>query len=151
MSSIIIETPYNKISIPLYDKITVITGDSATGKTKMINLLDSIKKTYKNDTSIKANINLDSVVIVTDKYTLNLMEKTNETNKIVFIDRGNVVLDRDSIEFIHESNNIFIIMGHRNISGITSQDAILGLKHDGITYSCYQIYEYGIMNPKDIV
>ena len=43
-SKIMIKTHYNTIVIPIYDKISVITGDSATGKTKMLRLLNSIRK-----------------------------------------------------------------------------------------------------------
>ena len=150
-SKIIIKTHYNTIVIPIYDKISVITGDSATGKTKMLRLLNSIKKSVDSGEKIESNIQLDDIVIINDKYTLDLTIKCDIKGKIIFIDRGNILLDDENIKFLHESNNIFIVMGHRNITGITSQDAILGLDHDGINFTCYQIYEKGILYPRDII
>ena len=82
---------------------------------------------------------------------MDLTIKCDIKGKIIFIDRGNILLDDENIKFLHESNNIFIVMGHRNITGITSQDAILGLDHDGINFTCYQIYEKGILYPRDII
>lgn len=51
------------------------------------------------------------------------------------------------LTFLYDSKNIFIIIGHRNVSELTSQDAVLAMKCDGNNYICEQIYKNGILNP----
>ncbi|MDD6223605.1 MAG: hypothetical protein PUB18_01215 [bacterium] len=43
-----IKTEETELYIPIYDKVTVITGNSATGKTKMMKFLYACKQAKKN-------------------------------------------------------------------------------------------------------
>lgn len=140
-----------EISIPIYDKITVITGDSATGKTKMINFIKACLNSVRNQAEIETSINLDDIIIIDDKYTMESVIKNDEKKKIIFIDRFNILVDKNILQFIQKSQNIFILIGHRNLSELTMQDAVLIMKHDGHSYRCSQLYEHGILNPAEKV
>lgn len=144
-----IKTEETVLHIPIYDKITVITGDSATGKTKMMNFLKACKSAKKNNEKIEASINLEDILLVFDEDTIKLLIENKEEGKIIFIDRFNTMQSKELIEFVNESKNIFIIMGHRNVSELTSQDAVLNMKCDGNSYKCEQIYGNGILNPTE--
>ena len=142
-----IKTEESVLHIPIYDKITVITGDSATGKTKMMNFLKACKRAKKNNTKIESSVNLDDILLVFDEDTIKLIIEKKEKDRIIFIDRFNTVYSEKLEKFMTESKNIFIIMGHRNTSELTSQDAVLNMKCNGNNYECEQIYKNGILNP----
>lgn len=146
-NGIFIKTEETELNIPIYDRITVITGDSATGKTKMMKFLDACKKAKKNQIKIEANVNIDDIILVDDEYTLQLMIEKNESKKIIFIDRFNTLFSDELLKFMSKSDNMFIIMGHRNVSELTSQDAVLNMICDGNNYRCEQVYKNGILNP----
>ena len=150
-NGIYIKTEEAELYIPIYDKITVITGDSATGKTKMMGFLRACKNAMKNNIKIESTINLNDILLVSDEDTLNLLIKKGENGKIIFIDRFNSLFCEEVLKFMTNSKNIFIIMGHRNISELTSQDAVLNMKCDGTNYYCEQIYKNGILNPVERV
>lgn len=144
-----IKTEETVLHIPIYDKITVITGDSATGKTKMMNFLKACKSAKKNNTKIESSVNIDDILLVFDEDTLKLIMEKKEEGRIIFIDRFNTMQSQEIAKFMDESKNIFIIMGHRNVSELTSQDAVLNMKCDGNNYQCEQIYINGILNPTE--
>lgn len=144
---IYIKTENSELHIPIYDKITVITGNSSTGKTKMVSFLKACKSSKRNGANIESSIPLDDIVLISDEYTLNLMMAGNEKNKIIFIDRFNILATNELMQFMHTSNNLFIILGHRNITELTSQDAVLSMQCTGNSYICKQMYKNGIMHP----
>ena len=147
-NGIYIKTEETELHIPIYDKITVITGDSATGKTKMMHFLKACKSANKkNQAKVESSVNIDDIILITDEYTSKLMIDKQESGKIIFIDRFNNLLSEELKEFIYESKNIFVLLGHRNVSELTSQDAVLCMKCDGNNYKCEQIYKYGILKP----
>lgn len=146
-NGIYIKTEGTELHIPIYDKITVITGDSATGKTKMMGFLKACKNARKNNVKIESSIDMDDILLVTDEDMLKMIIRTNEHEKIIFIDRFNNIYSQELLTFMNHSKNIFVIMGHRNISELTSQDAVLAMKCDGNNYSCEQIYKNGILHP----
>lgn len=154
MDRIFIRTKEDEtLDIPLYDKVTVLTGDSATGKTKMLGWLSACKSVSKENPNeiVETSVNLEDITIITSEEMVKSLLKGEYYHKIIFIDRFMLWANTDLIEYIYNSENIYIILGHRNTSEITSQDAVLGLRHDGKNYTCYQIYENGLFNPKDII
>ncbi len=118
---------------------------------KFFNFLRALKSVQKHGGKeiLESTIDISTIELVNDESFAELILQQNIEEKIIFIDRMNVFLSPQLKSFIHNSNNLFILMGHRNISELTSQDAVLGLKHDGINYECYQIYKNGILNPTD--
>ena len=146
-TGIYIKTEETELHIPIYDKITVITGDSATRKTKMMGFLKACKNARKNNTKIESSIEINDILLVSDEDMLKMIIEKNESKKIIFIDRFNNVYSEELLTFMNDSKNIFIIMGHRNISELTSQDAVLAMKCDGNNYRCEQVYKNGILHP----
>lgn len=147
MTNIKIETIIGEsIDIPLYDKVTVITGNSSSGKTKMINWLKACKKVPKE---VKySSIDLNNIIIISDEDDIEHIINSQTSGNYIFIDHYSFLENNvDLYNFIRKSKNIFIIMGHRNTSGLTSQDAVLMMEHDGKHYVCKQIYPNGIFKP----
>lgn len=145
--TIFIRTDESSLEIPIYDKISVITGDSSTGKTKMMQFLKACKNAWRNNVKIESNINLKDIILVDNEYTLESVIIRKESGKFIFIDRFNILVNNDILNFMKDSKNIFVIIGHRNISELTSQDAVLRMKCDGNNYICEQIYKHGILYP----
>lgn len=137
--------------IPLYDKVTVITGESATGKTKMLDWLKACKVAYTSNEIIESSVNLEDIIVVQDREMVDSLIQLNVECKIIFIDRVSLFHSLALAEFIQSSKNLFILLGHRNVTELTSQDAVLGLRHDGKHYNCYQIYENGLFSPTEII
>ena len=108
-TGIYIKTEQTELHIPIYDKITVITGDSATGKTKMMRFLKACKNARKNNVKIESSIDMDDILLVTDEDMLKMIIRTNEHEKIIFIDRFNNVYSEELLTFMNDSKNIFII------------------------------------------
>lgn len=143
----------NSLYIPIKDKISVITGNSASGKTKMINWLIACKKVIKYNPNeiIECSTNLDDIEILTNENDIKALLDNKYNNKIIFIDRLNLYITEQLLDYMRDSKNIYIVTGHRNISEITGQDAVLGMKHDGKNYICYLIYENGLMKPTELI
>ena len=146
-NGIYIKTEDSELHIPIYDKITIITGDSATGKIKMMRFLKAYKNARKNNTKIESTINLNDILLVSDENMINLIMDKKEHEKIIFIDRFHTIYSKKLVTFMNESKNIFIIIGHRNVSELTSQDAVLTMRCDGTNYYCEQIYKNRLLHP----
>ena len=151
MNNIEIETKIGEtLRIPIFDRITVITGNSSTGKTKLIKWLKACKM-VPNDI-VKTTIDLNKVVFITEQNDMDYVMNKGLEDYIVFIDHYSFFEDNNELRnFILYSKNIFIVIGHRNTSALTSQDAILYLDYDGMHYTCKQVYENGPLNPAVII
>lgn len=147
MNDIIIKTKAgDSLEIPIYDKVTVITGNSSSGKTKMIRWLQACLRVPEEVTY--STVRLEDILVISENESLQFIMNNNTVNKYIFIDHYSFVANNKGlIEFITESNNKFIIIGHRNTSGLTSQDAVLRMRHDGRCFICEQIYSKGILKP----
>lgn len=153
MSSIIIKTKDGTtMELPIYDKITVITGDSATGKTKLIKWIQSCKNVYKDNPAeiIEHTMDLNDIIIIDSKESVDNLLTSDYSYKYIFIDRFNTLNTKELTNYVINSNNVFILIGHGNIEEYASQDAVLGIKHDGKHYGFYQIYKYGLFKPMKI-
>lgn len=133
------------IFIPINDKVSIIKGDSATGKTKMINYLNML---LSEPSEIKyCNMNYNNIIICKDKKEFNIFIESSKIhgikNKVVIIDRFDTMSDdEDIINFIAESQNVFIVCAHRPFDQCGyNTSSMLGLKHDGINYEAYQLFK----------
>lgn len=133
MDKLIIKSnPGIEVSIELRGKITVITGDSASGKSYICNHISKLKAISLS--RIQTNVPLQNIVIWSNSNDIDSTVK----DKIVIIDRYDyIALENKEIEgIIHNSNNIFILMAH----GILPESinvpatALLVLKHIGNKY-----------------
>lgn len=140
---IIESTAGERVQIPINNKVTILTCDSATGKTKLI---EFIKMLIYDRSQIKyASIDrvYDKVIVCQKKdEVLNLISKST-VNKIIFIDRFDTMSsNEDIINYMNESSNIFIVAAHKAFKQCGySTDSMLGLKHDGTNYKAYKLFE----------
>lgn len=131
------------VEIPINNKVTILTGDSATGKTKLIRFI----KLLLSDSAEIKQTSIDNVcnkVIVCESKddVLRLIDE-KVCNKIIIIDRFDIMSsDKKIIEFMKESSNIFIVAAHKDFDQCGySTDSMLGLKHDGVHYKAYKLFE----------
>ncbi len=141
------------MDLPIYDKVSVITGYSATGKTKLLNWIKACKELYSiNPKDItECSKNFDDILIITTKEECKSLLLAGYSHKIIFIDRFNYISNEELNNFVINSENIFILVGHGNTANFASQDAILGVRYEKGEYHFYQIYENGILNATDII
>lgn len=114
--SILIKTKSFTVDIRIPSLISVVTGDSSTGKTLMLNLLKDLQNagSYK---VVESNIELDDIIICTDQNDISylLMHKDELVGKTIFIDRYDMYYSEDLTKFIKKSPNRFILMSHTRV------------------------------------
>lgn len=141
-----------EIRIPINNKVSIITGDSATGKTKMIRCLKDVLKDKSEVTAV--TINLDDVLVCMNAEEFYSVVKENITDKIIFIDRFDTVDINKIIDFLRESNNVFVICAHKEIPKCGySIESMLGLFHDGKCYEAKRLFSSpsDFMNNKEVL
>ncbi|MBR1453978.1 MAG: hypothetical protein IJ593_04980 [Lachnospiraceae bacterium] len=152
MVNTIIDCEYLHIYIPITDKVLVICGNSGTGKTKMLDDIIAIKNMVEthdiDESTIKCYRNIRDIKVVKDITGFRDIMELNTKNKIIFVDHATTLLALDNDDngfgkFIEDSPNLFILLGHGILPHLVSEDAVLGLKAEGNTYTAYQIYQYG--------
>ena len=140
---IIESTAGEKVQIPINNKVTILTGDSATGKTKLMRF---IKMLMYDKSEIKyASISevYDKVEVCQSKDEVLSLISKGVVNKIIFIDRFDTMSNNeDIINYMDDSSNIFIVAAHKAFKQCGySTDSMLGLKHDGTNYEAYKLFE----------
>lgn len=111
----------------IYRNITIIKGDSATGKTTLIDMIQSYQENAEaSGVSVISKCNC--VVLTANNWELNL---SAINNSIVFIDEGNPFIN--STAFAHavkESSNYFVIASRNNLFTLPySITEIYGIKN----------------------
>lgn len=118
--------------------ITIIKGDSATGKTTLV---DMIREYYENGISSGIEITCDKTCAVLEgrdwKAVLNTMKE-----RIIFIDEGNSFVK--STEFsrsVQESDNYFVIVTREGLENLPySVEEIYGIRESGKYATLKQTY-----------
>lgn len=148
---IIVQNKKIKYDFELKRNITVIRGDSATGKTALV---DMIREYYENGEDSGIDLRCDK--------TCTVLEGRNWKNQlalytdcIVFIDEGNPFVA--SIEFasaIQKTDNYYVIVTRESISALAySAEEIYGIRNSGKYGRLKQTYNemYYIYNVETIV
>lgn len=128
------------IIIPLNNKVSILTGDSATGKTKLINYIGDL---LKDTSEIKnSSINIKNIKVCHNEEDVIELMKRNIKNNIIIIDRFDTMSNEDNImEFIRESSNYFIVAAHKEFKQCGySTDSMLGLNYNDLTYKAYKLF-----------
>ena len=130
--------------------ITILKGDSATGKTTLIDMIQA----YQND-SASSGVSITSTcpcfVLTSNNWELNL---SAINNSIVFIDEGNAFVNsKDFAKATKESTNYYVIATRNNLFNLPySITEIYGIKNiSGNKYqqtkrlysSFYKLYDKG--------
>lgn len=123
-----------EIDIPINAKVTILAGDDADDKTKMIRSISTILRLPHEIAS--CSVDKSKIVIVKDMDAYRLLINQKQTEDyIVFIDKFDLTDFRESIPFIKDSNNYFIICAHRTLPSCSQEaDSILEMHHDGLRY-----------------
>lgn len=150
---IIVQSAHLKYELDVKRNITIIKGDSATGKTT---LADMIREYVLNgsDTGISVSCDVSCRLIEGNTWQeqLNMI-----TQSIVFIDEGNsFVASKDFANAVKDSTNYFVIITRENLHALPYSIAeIYGIKSSGkynraiSTY--HELYNiYGTVSDKEI-
>lgn len=129
-----------EIKIPINNKVTIITGDAATGKTKMIHCISDLLKDKSE--IIETTITPESVIVCKDTDDVKTLVNGEEKGKIIFIDRYDSIEDvKPLISFIRETSNLFVIIAHKDVPQCGyDYSSILDMHHDGIKYEAKRLF-----------
>ena len=131
--------------------ITIIRGDSATGKTTLINM---VREFYQNgiDSGIDVKCDIRCVVLEGNDWEIDL-QKFDKC--LVFIDEGNKFIT--SLEFakkIQETNNYYVIVTRESLPALPySVEEVYGIRDSGKYGTIKKIYNelYGIYSSRKIM
>lgn len=151
-----VENSFLRYDFEIKRNITVIRGDSATGKTTLIEMIDSYNK-FGNDSGIKVNCSKKCVVLSGQNWKRDL-ELIGDS--IVFIDEFNrFTSTTDFANAIKGTDNYYVIVSRQKLSNLPySVHEIYGIRNSGkynhlekmfTENEFYQIYEDGFL--KEIV
>ena len=136
----------NKVqfTIDIERNITIIQGESASGKTTLVDLIAMYAR-YGKNSGVTVNSKVGVTVCNTDMWEA-FIEKTH--NSIIFIDEGNdFVLSAEFAKAVKASDCYFVIVTRENLGQLSySVKSILKLKKTAsrskITYNrTYPVYE----------
>lgn len=111
------------VDLEINDNVTIIAGDSGTGKTYLFNRLKSIFKIYANNKFkpdfIYCNRQMNEFIFINNDNVNDLLLYLNNSNKhfIYIIDRAEIFFTEEIINLINNSSSTFIIFA-RNIPGL---------------------------------
>lgn len=123
-----IENAFLKYKFEIKRNITIIRGDSATGKTTLIDMLDL----YYNDKNAGVNLKCDKeCVVLSGKNWQHNLEVID--NSIVFIDEQNrFIKTKEFAAAILYSNNYYVIITREKLSNLPySVNEIYGIRESG--------------------
>lgn len=118
--------------------ITIIRGDSATGKTKLVEM---IAEYYEEGEASGISLKCEKICSVLSGRDWKAVLSTWE-NRIVFIDEGNdFVLSDEFAAFIQETDNYYVIVTREGLPNLPySVDEIYGIRESGKYASLKQVY-----------
>ena len=126
---IIVQNKRIKYDFDIKRNITIIRGDSATGKTMLV---DMIREYYENGEDSGIELNCEKTCAVLEgrnwKAQLSLFE-----DSIIFIDEGNsFVTSKDFAKEIQNSTNYYVIVTRESLSTLPyAVEEIYGIRDSG--------------------
>lgn len=119
--------------------ITIIKGDSATGKTTLI---DMVREYYENGEQSGVLLQCDKTCIVLEGRQWKVLLE-NVHDSIVFIDEGNMFITTDEFSSaVKESDNYYVIVTREGLPNLPySVDEIYGIKSSGKYGTLQQTYQ----------
>lgn len=118
--------------------ITIIKGDSATGKTTLIEM---IREYYENGEQSGVSLQCEkSCVVLEGRQWKLLLENTHDS--IIFIDEGNTFVSTDEFaSAVKQSDNYFVIVTREGLPNLPySVEEIYGIKSSGKYGTLQQTY-----------
>ena len=119
--------------------ITIIKGDSATGKTTLI---DMVREYFENGEQSGVSLQCDKTCIVLEGRQWKVLLE-NIHDSIVFIDEGNLFITTDEISSaVKKSDNYYVIVTREGLPNLPySVDEIYGIKSSGKYGTLQQTYQ----------
>lgn len=142
---IIVQSRYMKYEFEIKRNITILQGNSATGKTTLV---DMIRENVLNGMDSGISISCDVKCRVIDGNTWQEQLATIQ-NSIVFIDEGNrFVESKVFAEEVKKGKNYYVIVTRKSLENLPySVDEIYGIKSSGrygfitpVYHELYKIY-----------
>ena len=142
---VVVGTKYLKYEFELRRNLTIIRGDSATGKTTLVDMI----RTHMNDGEsgpVTLNCDKDCYVVEGNLWKGQL---DNIQDSIVFIDEGNeFVKTKDFARAIQQTDNYYVIVTREGLSALPySVEEVYGIRTSGkygalkqSYHSFYRIY-----------
>lgn len=137
--SITISNNVLQYKFELRRNITIIKGDSATGKTALV---DMVREFYENGIDSGVNLQCEvSCVVLEGKQWKKMLEDIHSS--VVFIDEGNRFVASDEFATaVRESDNYFVIVTREYLPNLPySIEEIYGIKSSGKYGKLGQIYQ----------
>lgn len=119
--------------------ITIIKGDSATGKTTLI---DMVREYFENGEQSGVSLQCDKTCIVLEGRQWKVLLE-NIHDSIVFIDEGNLFITTDEFSsVVKKSDNYYVIVTREGLPNLPySVDEIYGIKSSGKYGTLQQTYQ----------
>lgn len=135
---VVVGTKYLKYEFELRRNLTIIRGDSATGKTTLVDMI----RTHMNDGDsgpVTLNCDKDCYVVEGNLWKGQL---DNIQDSIVFIDEGNeFVKTRDFAQVIRQTDNYYVIVTREGLPALPySVEEVYGIRTSGKYGSLKQSY-----------
>ena len=147
---VVIQNKKVKYDFEVRRNITIIRGNSATGKTT---LLEMIREYYEDGSDSGIELQCDKTCMVLEGRNWNIILSTIQ-DSIVFIDEGNnFVTSKEFAQTIRESDNYYVIVTREGLEALPySVEEIYGIRNSGKYGGLKQTYNefysiYGIKEP----
>lgn len=127
-----ITTESFNVRLKLKSIVSVVTGDSATGKTFLIKMLENLVDSHAINL-IDSNICIDDLVICrTQRDIENLLGLHSRfVNKTIFIDRYDLLHTNDLDRFILSGKNRMVLMSHTAYEHLDLHtESLINIKYD---------------------
>lgn len=139
---------YNlEYNISLKNRVSFLVGDSATGKSRLVDFISKYNRSLDINVSIDIELTSDfeSVIVVNNKAQLLAIPKLH--NSLILVDELSMSLILSDPSIVEKSNNFFIFMYRDVISNITTGVKgvlkLSSIKKDGITVNYIEcIYSF---------
>ena len=118
--------------------ITILTGDSGSGKTVLIDFIRDYRR-FGNDSGVFLSCDCECKTIDNEDWERQIEETSNS---IIFIDEGNRFLtSKDSAELIQQSDNYYVIATREKLPMLSySVNEIYGFRESGKYHEAKQKY-----------
>jgi hypothetical protein len=154
MHHIVIQNKRIRFAFSIKRNITIIRGDSATGKTTLFSMIEEYGNLGK-DSGVQIQCD-KACVALSGKYWQETLEKIHDS--IVFVDEDSKFLKtKDFAKRIRNSDNYYVLITRENLPALPySVEEIYGIHYSGRYMDTRQIYNlfykiYSDTNPEKIL
>lgn len=151
---IIVESRKVKYDFIIKRNITILTGDSGTGKTVLIDLIRDYRR-YGADSGVFLSCDCACRTIDNEDWERQLEETSNS---IIFMDEGNRFLtSKKFAELVQQSDNYFVLATREKLPMLPySVNEIYGFRQSGKYHQARQKYNeiyhlYGEISDEDVI